>query len=173
MTNEAPTEHTDELVEDIQLNAASQAAVLQSGATVVGTARRLTGKAMLIVRGEFQNKAQEKATVRGLEKKLRKANPKWSGILLHIPEGMELMQLPAVMVEALYEALMSRFDPDLLEMRLQRRAVAEKAEDDKEQSRIIQDANAIADHLSQIKAKERQTKEAGLSQKLLRQGVLP
>lgn len=138
------------VTEDIQLNKASEEAVRESGVEVVGTARRLGTDEMLVVRGQFMNRAQEKGSIRKLEKALQKHNPKWRGVLLHLPEGMELMQLPAVMVESLYEALMLRWDPDLYEVRMSRKKAAQEAAQKEEEASNLATAEEVARHLAKV-----------------------
>lgn len=151
---DAPEEETEKVslkaTEDIQLNKASTEAVLDSGTEVVGTARRLGADDMLIVRGVFANRAQEKGSIRKLEKALQKHNPKWRGVLLHLPEGMELMQLPAAMVESLYEALMLRWDPDLYEVRMSRKKATHQASQAEEEASNLATAEEVARHLAKV-----------------------
>lgn len=141
--------------EELELNERSRRAVAKAGVEVVGTGRKLGEQDMILVRGVFANRAHEKATVKKLEKGLRRANPKWRGVLLHMPKDMELSQLPAVMVEALFEALLTRFEPEMARFRAKKKMAATAEAQAKDEARILNGANAVADHLGAIKAQER------------------
>ena len=136
--------------DEIRVNKASEKAIAESGAEVLGTARELKDHEMLIVRGQFVNRGHEKGTIRRLEKSLRKHNPQWKGVLLHLPSGMELKQLPAVMVESLYEALLARFDPDLYQVRAARKKAALDQAEAQEAKSHLATAEEVAQHLAQV-----------------------
>jgi hypothetical protein len=152
----AVTEEEEEVrisaTEELSLNEASKAAVEEAGVEVMGTARKLAPDDLMIVRGQFANRAHEKAAIKKLEKALRKHNPKWKGVLLHLPAGMELRQLPAVMVEALYEALLARWDPDLLQQRLAKKKAAETEQEAKKEASHLATAEEVSQHLAKLRA---------------------
>lgn len=151
---EEEVEHRIEATDELELNQKSQEAVKESGVEVVGTSRKLGKHDMLVVRGAFTNRAQEKGHLRKLEKALRRHNPNWEGVLLHLPSGMELKQLPAVMVESLYEALLARFDPDLFQMRQAKRQVAEEDAKAAEEQSHLATGEEVSRHLQALRRAE-------------------
>lgn len=151
-------------VEDIELNEESQRALQKHApqVEVVGKGRPLQAHDMLVVRGRFRNAGQEKANIRRLNKAFRKANPNWKGIVLHLPEGMELQQLPAVMVQSLYEALMARFDPELLAQRIQAKKAAQEAAERAQKAGLIATGEDVSKHLEALKKVERAKAQADI-----------
>ncbi len=76
---------------------------------------------------------------------------KWDGVLLHLRPGETIGAMKLPQVEALYEALMSRWDPDLHRIRMARKtaALAEAAAAEKAAHDLT--ANQVADHLATLK----------------------
>lgn len=112
---------------DVEMNKASTEALVDSGLRLEVAKESLRGLDMLIVRGTFPNRGLSRRSVSKLEQALRRANPGWKGVIVHLPEGVDLQQMPAAMVERLYETLMGQWDPDLLEQRREARRKSEEA----------------------------------------------
>ena len=121
-------------------------------AEVLGTARTLETDDLLLIRFSGANRQTERRRVAEIQKAVKKASPGWRGQVLHLPPDLELAQLPAPMVEALYEALLARFDPDLYETRAERRKAAEEQAERAEAEAEAERANAIADHLETLQS---------------------
>lgn len=113
------------------------------GAGKEGSSRNLTkadiGPIMII----WSSTANRKR-LQDMRAKFRKATKnQWNGVLLHLLPGESIGSMKMLQTQALYEALMQSFDPDLYEIRVKKKIEAERSKDDKI-------ANEIADKLESI-----------------------
>lgn len=84
--------------------------------------------------------------------KVRKAmRGKWNGVLLHLLPGETIGGMKLPQVQALYETLLRMFDPDLYAIRQAKKAEAEATARREEEAGHTETANAIADHLAEIR----------------------
>ncbi len=95
---------------------------------------------------------------KGFLKKLRKLYPKWDGNILNLRPGEKIESLDMGMTQSLYEALMSKFDPDLFQIRMARKAKAEAEAIQAEKAENLDTANQVADHLEEIGKQREQAK---------------
>lgn len=76
---------------------------------------------------------------------------KWDGVVLHLRPGETIGSMKLPQTEALYEAIMSRFDPDLYQIRMSRKTSALAEHKAKEELKNNLTANAVADRLEMLK----------------------
>lgn len=81
-----------------------------------------------------------------IRSKIKKATKGlWNGVLLHLLPGESVGSMKLPQAQALYETLMSAWDPDLYQIRMDRKAKAEAEAQE-------MTANQIADRLAEVKA---------------------
>lgn len=93
------------------------------------------------------SKSANRKRLQDMRVKIKKTIKGWDGVLLHLLPGETVGSMKLPQVQALYEALMRSFDPDLYQIRMDKKAKAEKDRDD-----VI--ANEIADKLETIKKEQ-------------------
>lgn len=86
--------------------------------------------------------------------KIRRAKKGWDGVLLHLLPGETIGSMKLLQVEALYERLMSMWDPDLYQIRLSRKTAALAEAETKARAKEQLTANQVADHLAKIQKTE-------------------
>lgn len=118
----------------------------------------LTVGDMLVVWSNAMNRQK----LREMRAKIRKANKKWDGVVLHLQPGETIGSMKLPQVQALYEAIMSRFDPDLYEIRMSRKEAAQAQAKASEEAAHEMTANQVADRLAAIRKVEEKKQTASV-----------
>lgn len=98
--------------------------------------------------------------LRIIRSKIHRANKKWDGVMLHLLPGETIGAMKLPHVQALYEAIMSRFDPDLFEIRMRRKQAAVDEVEAKKAAQNNATAEQIADRLEQVAKSAQREKDA-------------
>jgi hypothetical protein len=111
-----------------------------------GVARDLDSFDVVIIRSLVRTKKELVPIFKALQKRF----PKWKGTIWHLRPDEKLEHLPISVVQNIYEALLTRFDPDLFKIREERkaRAIEEAAKDEEKKHEMT--ANDVADRLERI-----------------------
>ena len=94
----------------------------------------------------YSTRKRTRAEHKSLHYKLRKHYKGWNGLIVELAAGENIEGMSAAMTEAVYEKLMSKFDPDLHEIRMGRKKEALQ----KKKAEEMATAHQYADHLQSI-----------------------
>ena len=115
-------------------------------ARIEGVGKKLEKNDMVILRSaRFTHQ-----NLKHIQNKIKKCYPHWDGVILHLQPEESIERLNLGAVQAIYEAYMSRFDPDLFKIRQERKRIAELTEQQQKKKDEMQTAQQAADYLEKV-----------------------